>query len=335
MVTHGFRASAVSQEAIYNCNASLKLLEAFYWVARLKGFHAAADRLRITQPSVSYRVKELEAQLGRALFHREGRSFRLSEHGQALFVHAERMITAAQDLQQQFQPGATLIGPMQLGVTDAFAAVCLPHLLRRLTADHPALDVTVLVDNSYNLTHALDDGEVDVAVVSTPPMLAGLRYEALGQQEVGWIAGVAEPPPAETLDWLRTARIFVTPPPSNLDAMTTAWFDSVGLPVSRLSVCNSMAAIVGLVQASSGIGILPLPMVASALRAGLMRRLALPGSLPRQDIFAAYSKGILNGAVSDVLRAVKTVIQEHAFCNRGNAPPRTLPDRRPSAGLIK
>lgn len=224
---------------------------------------------------------------------------------------------------------------MQLGVTDAFAAVCLPHLLRRLTTDHPALDVTVLVDNSYNLTHALDDGEVDVAVVSTPPMLAGLRYEALGQQEVGWIEGVAEPPPSQTLDWLRTARIFVTPPPSNLDAMTTAWFNSVGLPVSRLSICNSMAAIVGLVQASSGIGILPLPMVASGLRAGLMRRLALPGSLPRQDIFAAYSKGILNGAVSDVLRAVKTVIQEQAFCDRENAHSPTLPDRRPSAGLMK
>ena len=115
---------------------SLKLLEAFYWVARLKGFHAAADRLRITQPSVSYRVKELEAQLGRALFHREGRSFRLSEHGQALFVHAERMITAAQDLQQQFQPGAALIGPMQLGVTDAFAAVCATAslVLKRATS---------------------------------------------------------------------------------------------------------------------------------------------------------------------------------------------------------
>ena len=295
---------------------SLKLLEAFYWVARLKGFHAAAARLRVTQPSVSYRLKELEAQLGRPLLQRGGRSVRLTAHGQALFVHAERVLTAAQDMQEQFRPGGGSTGPMRLGVTDAFAAVCLPHLLRRVTADHKLLDISVMVNNSHKLTHSLDEGELEVAVVSTPPMLPGLRYELLGQQEIGWIAGLPFPDQlAPGLDSLRTARIFVTPPPSNLDAITSDWFRSAGIALPRLSVCNSMAAIVGLVQAGSGIGILPLPMVASHLAAGGMRRLALPGRFPRQEIFAAYSKGILDVAVIDVLHAVRHVVQEQVFCD--------------------
>jgi len=294
---------------------SLKLLEAFYWVARLRGFHAAADRLRVTQPSISYRVKELEAQLGRALLVKHGRSFRLTSHGQALFVHAERMVTAAQDLQQQVRPGGALSGAMRLGVTDAFAAVCLPDLLRRMAGDHPELDISVMVDNSYVLIRKLDDGELDAAVVSTPPVLPGLRYEALGHQSIGWIGG---PPatggPVEDCAWIAASRIFVTPPPSNLDVITTAWFQTAGLASPRLSVCNSMSAIVGLVQAGTGIGILPLPLVANSLAAGLMRRLDVPGPIAPQAIFAVYNKGALDLAVPDTLAAVRRTVREQDFC---------------------
>jgi DNA-binding transcriptional LysR family regulator len=236
-----------------------------------------------------------------------------------LFIHAERLITAAQDLQQEFRPGHMPNGPMRLGVNDAFAAVCLPQLLRKLSADHPELDVSAVVDNSHALTLALNDGAVDVAVVSTPPVLPGLRYERLGQQEVGWVGGPDGVSATEDAAWILGARIFVTPSPSNLYAITTAWFQAVGLAVPRLSVCSSMAAIVGLVQAGSGIGILPLPLVRAALGAGTLQRLRLPGAIPAQVIFAAYSKGILDGAINDTIRAVRQVVEEQAFCQRSPA----------------
>ncbi len=294
---------------------SLKLLEAFYWVARLRGFHAAADRLGVTQPSVSYRVKELEERLGRELLARHGRSFRLTAHGQALFTHAERMMTAAQDLQRQFRTGGTLAGSLRLGVTDAFATVCLPHLLGLMAGEHPDLDISVMVDHSHTLTRALDDGALDVAVVSTPPMLPGLRYDALGHQMIGWIAGPASGATGEeSPDWIAASRIFVTPPPSNLDGLTSEWFRAVGLAPPRLSVSNSMSAIVGLIQAGTGIGILPLPLVADSLARGAMRRLEVPGPLPPQAIFGAYNKGALDMAVPDTLNAVRRVALEKGFC---------------------
>ena len=45
--------------------ATLNQLEAFYWIARLGGFHAAATRLNLTQPTVSLRIRGLEEALGR------------------------------------------------------------------------------------------------------------------------------------------------------------------------------------------------------------------------------------------------------------------------------
>jgi DNA-binding transcriptional LysR family regulator len=299
---------------------SLKLLESFYWVAKLRNFRAAADRLRLTQPSVSYRLKELETQVGRPLIVRGGRAMRLTAQGQKLLEHAEAMLTAAQDLERLFRPGAVLTGILRLGVTDAFAVVCLPQLLRLMAADHPDLDLSFVVDNSHSLTRKLDEGELDVALVSTPPLLPGLRYEKLGEQRIGWIGGGPDGPPAQSDPaWVAGARIFVTPAPSNLDEITASWFRAVGLPLPRLSVCNSMAAIVGLVQAGAGLGILPLRMVEASVAANGLRPLDVPGALPPQAVFIAYSKGVLDAALPGTLEAIRRVVREQRFCDSAPA----------------
>lgn len=147
-------------------------------------------------------------------------------------------------------------------------------------------------------------------------MLPGLRYERLGKQEAGWIGGPASVDRApDDLIWMRNARVFVTPPPSNLDTLTRIWFETAGLPMPRLSVCNSLAAIVELVQADSGIGILPFPMVARHIAADIMHRLCLPGKFLPQRIFFAYSRGVFNASVGDILRNVQAVVREQVFCD--------------------
>ena len=57
---------------------TLSQLETFLWIARLGSFHAAAERLGLSQPSISLRIRELERSLGTPLFHRRGRGVVLS-----------------------------------------------------------------------------------------------------------------------------------------------------------------------------------------------------------------------------------------------------------------
>lgn len=294
---------------------SLKLVEAFYWVARLRGFHAAADRLRVAQPSITYRVKELERQLGRTLLIRGSRPVRLTSQGQALFDHAERLVATVHDMQRQFRPGSPVAGAMRLGVTDAFAAVCLPALLHALAAEHPQLDVSVAVDHSYVLTMKLDAGELDAAVVSTPPNLPGLRYELLGHQRVSWVgAGSGAGPLPRDAAALADARIFATPAPSNLSRIVTDWFRAAGVSSPRLSLCNSMSAILGLVESGIGFGVLPMPMIGHAIAAGRLRTLELPVTLPPQAVYAAFAIGMLDTALPVTVNAIRTVARDRSFC---------------------
>jgi DNA-binding transcriptional LysR family regulator len=80
---------------------NLKQLEAFYWIARLGSFHAAARHLKMRQPSVSARVRELERHLGIALFDRSGRSVRLTTKGRELLSYADQMLQLAGEVEQR------------------------------------------------------------------------------------------------------------------------------------------------------------------------------------------------------------------------------------------
>lgn len=292
---------------------NLKLIEAFYWVAKLRNFHAAAERMRLAQPTVTYRVKELERQLGRSLLTRSSQPVRMTPQGQAFYANAERLLTLAQEMQHDMRAGQSVTGLLRLGVMDAFAAVCLPELLRDLAHRHPGLDVSVVVDLSHTLTRKLDAGELDIAVVSTPPILQGLRYDRLGAQGVGWICTPAMADALREPSAIAQQRIFITPPPSNLGSITADWFRQCGLATPSFSMCNSMSAIVRLVTAGAGIGIMPLKLIDEALETGRLRHLDHVTPVASQDIFIALPVGVLDLAIPVATDAIRAVVRSHGF----------------------
>lgn len=295
---------------------SLKLIEAFYWVAKLRSFHAAAKRMNVTQPTVTYRVKELERQIARPLLIRSGQPVRLTPQGQSVFSYAERMMTLMQEMQHHLRRDSPVSGLLRLGVMDAFAAICLPDLLRGLAERHPGLAVSVAVDLSHTLTVKLDAGELDVAVVSTPPNLPGLRLSRLGELRVGWIGTPAFRDLVRDAGALSRQRIFATPPPSNVGTIINDWFRNAGIDTPTLSMCNSMSAIVGLVSAGAGVGVMPIKLVEQAISSGQLCTLDHLDPVAPQDIFIALPLGVLDPVIPVTTDAIKAVIQKHAFSHQ-------------------
>jgi len=71
---------------------TLRQLRTFKTVADLSSFSAAAQRLQLSQPSISYQVKELEETLGLPLLDRLGKRVRLTEAGHVLYGYARRIL---------------------------------------------------------------------------------------------------------------------------------------------------------------------------------------------------------------------------------------------------
>ncbi len=112
-------------------------LEAFYWVALLGSFRAAAHQLNLTQPAVSLRVRELERELDTRLFYRSGYRPRLIPRVADILRHTERMLSLADEIGEKGRAEETLRGLLRIGAADPFALLCLPQLLRYLEHHYP------------------------------------------------------------------------------------------------------------------------------------------------------------------------------------------------------
>lgn len=295
---------------------SFSAVESFYWVSQLRSFNAAADKLNITQPTVSYRIKELEEQLGVILFVRQKRQLLLTSEGEALKSYAEAMISVARDIEANIKTRNTKLPTLKVGVMDSFAAVALPALLEELDSRFAGTRIAATVDTSHNLARQLSEGVLDIALLSTPPMHENVALELLGRQSVGWIASTKLGMKREFVsdDDLLSQRIFSTPAPSNLHSLTTNALKGNSTFGLRLNVCNSLGAIVNLIEAGTGISILPVRLVEEQIRRGTVEVLQTRSKLPMQDVFIGTNKGAIVRALPQVTQMVRKVSVEVAFC---------------------
>ena len=296
---------------------SFSALESFYWVAQLRNFSAAAEKLHITQPTVSYRIRELEEHLGVSLFVRQKRGLLLTSEGEALKRYAESMIGIARDIESNIRTRNTRLPTLRVGVMDSFAVVCLPALLNELDIRFAGTRVAATVDTSHSLAAQLSEGLLDIAVLSTPPPYENVRLELLGRQTVEWMAsprlGLSRDFVSES-DLLRH-RIFSTPAPSNLHSLTNNALSGNSGAGLRLNLCNNLGAILNLVEAGTGISILPTRLLQEQLLRGTVHALGLSAKLPMQEVFIGTNKGVIVRALPQVAQMIRKVSGDVGFCS--------------------
>jgi len=290
--------------------ATLNQLEAFYWIARLGGFHAAAARLNLTQPTISLRVRGLEQALGLRLFERAGRQARLTTQGRQLLPQAERMIGLSEELHTKRALTDPLRGRLRLGAPDSFALTCMPSLLGSLKKQFPELSVELTIDNSSVLSQRLNDRELDIAILADPEVAPHIGKEPLGTIECAWVASrrLRLPErPIRPYDLLR-CEILTNPEPSNLMTIIRDWFGAAGLEVARLSTCNSLSVILKLTMAGAGVSVLPLLILPRPGSSRSLRILRAQPSLGRPQLFGAYQLDQEARSIDAVMQTARRVI---------------------------
>jgi len=159
------------------------LLRVFLDVANSGSLSRAAATSGSSQPTLSRRIAQLEAQLGHALFERTTRGVRLTEAGVALRVPAERMREQA----QQFAlvaagRSSTLAGTVRVTASEIFSAYVLPDLLRKLSDAHPEIQIELLASNSIE---NLLERDADIALRMVRPRQFALIARRLADQPLG------------------------------------------------------------------------------------------------------------------------------------------------------
>jgi LysR family transcriptional regulator, hydrogen peroxide-inducible genes activator len=150
-------------------NLTFKQLRYFEALARHGHFGRAADACAISQPALSMQIRELEGELGAALFERGARQVRLTGFGEAFALRVRdilRSVDELQDLARVSQDG--LVGRLRIGVIPTVAPYLLPAIIGNLTRTYPGLDLHVRETVTGKLIGELVEGRIDAAIVALP-----------------------------------------------------------------------------------------------------------------------------------------------------------------------
>jgi LysR family cyn operon transcriptional activator len=169
----------------------IRHLRYFLAVAEAESFSRAADRLGISQPSVSQQMRDLEAGLRVPLFQRRGKRILLTPKGLIFQEHARTVLRQLESFLEELnrEPGQ-LRGALHLGVVPVLN---VPHLLGLFTADHQAISVVVEEISSTDIETALEEGRMDVGLGFMTRYSPNLRYERLCTDEFALIVSEAHP----------------------------------------------------------------------------------------------------------------------------------------------
>jgi len=289
---------------------TLPQLEAVLWVVRLGSFRAAAAQLNLSQPAVSVRVRELEGAVGGKLFLRGSYRAKPTPLGRDLAAHAEQVIAACEELEGRFAKGEELRGAIRIGVADTFAMTCLGELMRRIETRYPKLRAEIRVDFSTLLDRSLQDGDLDIAVLTAPAPSALVTVEPLVALELCWVAspmlalGKGPFRPAQLAD----VPIITNPNPSNLYTSITGWFAAAGVQPARISTCNSLVIMTRLAREGAGVSLLPSAVLKSEIQSKALRVLRVVPRIPAHPLNVAYRRD----ASAHGMRALSRMVHELA-----------------------
>jgi DNA-binding transcriptional LysR family regulator len=158
-------------------NLTIRQLQVFVQVARHLSFARAAEELHLTQPAVSMQVKELESAVGLPLFDRSGKRIALTTPGEYFLVHARRMLSALKDAADSMaRMKGVESGRLTIGIVST-AKYFVPRLLAAFRREHPAVELRLEVGNRQALIAQLQNNEVDLAIMGTPPRELETRAE--------------------------------------------------------------------------------------------------------------------------------------------------------------
>ena len=162
----------------------LKSLKCFVVLAEELHFGRAADRLHISQPPLSLKIRTLEAELGLQLFQRSSRRVELTHSGRILLPEAQRILRDAEHL---IKLAASLelgeAGTLAIGFNALLAYRLMPQLVSTFSERYPLVKVTLHEMVSSEQVVAMLEHQIDIGLMR-PPLPPGFRSLSLGSEEM-------------------------------------------------------------------------------------------------------------------------------------------------------
>jgi DNA-binding transcriptional LysR family regulator len=160
-------------------------LQVFYTVAKQLSFTKAAEQLFMTQPAVTFQVKQLEEHFDTRLFDRSHGRIALTPAGRLVMDYAERVLKLTEEMDTRVaELTGAVAGSLLLGASMTIAEYILPKILGEFKAEHPEVQAHMTVANSETIVSRVADHALDVGLIESRSFLPTLHNEVCCDDEL-------------------------------------------------------------------------------------------------------------------------------------------------------
>ena len=179
----------------YYKNNRLKQIRAFCQVVKSGNITRAAEKLYLSQPSVSLQLQALEREFGTTLFERRGPHLTLTPNGESLFALAGPLVDGIDRLEENFaaHQGEMESGELNIGAGESTILYILPEAVRRFVAAYPGIKLTINNVTGRDGLKMLRADEIDLAVGSMLDVPDDIHYEPVVMYDPALITPVGHP----------------------------------------------------------------------------------------------------------------------------------------------
>jgi len=144
-------------------------LSVFFSVARLLSFTKAAESLHMTQPAVTFQVRQLEEYFNTRLFDRTHNRISLTAAGEKVYEYAERIFQLYHEMENSVRElTGEISGVLILGASTTIAEYMLPSLLGDFKNKYPDVNIRLKVSNTDGIVSMVEHNVIDLGVVEAP-----------------------------------------------------------------------------------------------------------------------------------------------------------------------
>jgi DNA-binding transcriptional LysR family regulator len=263
-------------------------LQVFHAVAKHLSFTKAAETLFMTQPAVTFQIKQLEETLNTRLFDRAQGRIALTPAGQVAFQYAERILALSAELDTRLKEmSGQAAGPLLIGASMTIGEYVLPQLIGKFKARFPAVVPTLFVGNSEAVQERVAERTLDLGFIEGDSHLASLQNEVLCEDELQVVCAPAHPlaKDAFALAASLTQHAYCSREAgSGTRAVIDRYLQQQGVsPESMNTVVElgSPEALKGLVATGMGFAIMSRVIAAKELQLGLLMQIPLRPRITR------------------------------------------------------
>lgn len=257
-------------------------LQVFHAVARHGSFTRAAEHLFMTQPAVTFQIKQLEEHFNTRLLDRGHGKVTLTPAGEIVLAYAERILNLSDELESRVSELTDeLAGTLTIGTSTTIAAYWMPHLVESFKRKYPRVIPRVIVGNSQLTEGRVASREIDLGLIEIVTDQPGIERTTAARDELLVICKPGHP--LSSASALSAADLldhpFITRDPGNaIRELAEGFFEAAGIGMEQLMICaelGSLATVKHLAAQGQGFAIASAVAIQRDLREGRLAAVPL------------------------------------------------------------